>query len=205
MASDVSPVRLDAYSCSVNAFRQLTSRMAPLALVLALASPAVASAKTKTIAPPGNSGIGQYVESVPTASGGRPTGTVHRGGGSQGSGGGIPGGGSGGSGPGSGSAVSASTTRALGAQGADGAAAASLARATAPSSRSHGTGSSKTTGSRPNSTAANAPQTGSPTSSVFKALTGSSTGGGLGPVLPVVLIVSLLGGAVLALRRRRTT
>lgn len=39
---------------------------------------------------------------------------------------------------------------------------------------------------------------------MLKALTGSSTGG-LGPILPALLIASLVGGGVLALRRRRTT
>jgi hypothetical protein len=36
-------------------------------------------------------------------------------------------------------------------------------------------------------------------------LTGSNSGNGLGPVLPMLLIVSLLGAAVLALLRRRRT
>lgn len=56
----------------------------------------IAHAKDRTIAPPGNSGVQQYVESVPTASGGRPTGTLqgvggpgggHNGGGHTGGGG----------------------------------------------------------------------------------------------------------------------
>jgi hypothetical protein len=40
---------------------------------------------------------------------------------------------------------------------------------------------------------------------VFKALSGSTSGGGLGPLLPIVLIGSLLAAAVLALMRRRRT
>jgi hypothetical protein len=43
----------------------------------------------------------------------------------------------------------------------------------------------------------------SPAASVFKSLTGASSGSGLGPFLPSLLIVSLLGAAVLALLRRR--
>jgi hypothetical protein len=40
---------------------------------------------------------------------------------------------------------------------------------------------------------------------VFKAFTGSSGGGGLGPLLPIVLIGSVLAAAVLALVRHRRT
>jgi hypothetical protein len=40
---------------------------------------------------------------------------------------------------------------------------------------------------------------------VFKALTGSTSGGGLGPLLPIALLGSLLAGGVLALVRRRRT
>jgi len=35
-------------------------------------------------------------------------------------------------------------------------------------------------------------------------LTGSASSGGLGPLLPGILIVSLLGAGVLALKRRRS-
>jgi hypothetical protein len=40
---------------------------------------------------------------------------------------------------------------------------------------------------------------------VVKALTGSASGGGLGPLLPILLIGSLLAAAVLAMVRRRRT
>jgi hypothetical protein len=40
---------------------------------------------------------------------------------------------------------------------------------------------------------------------VVKALTGSATSGGLGPLLPILLIGSILAAAVLALMRRRRT
>ena len=52
---------------------------------------------------------------------------------------------------------------------------------------------------------ASASQGSSPTASVVKTLTGSASGGGLGPVLPLLLIASLLAAAVLALRRGRRT
>ena len=73
-----------------------------LALIAVLALPASAAAKggTTTIAPPGNSGVSQYVETVPTAHGGQPTSSVHKGGGGSGhaQGGGGPGGSGGGPG-----------------------------------------------------------------------------------------------------------
>jgi hypothetical protein len=45
----------------------------------------------------------------------------------------------------------------------------------------------------------------SPAASVFKTLTGSAGGGGLGPLLPLLLIASLLAAAVVALLRGRRT
>ncbi|HET6866131.1 MAG TPA: hypothetical protein VFH80_09415, partial [Solirubrobacteraceae bacterium] len=45
----------------------------------------------------------------------------------------------------------------------------------------------------------------SPATSVLKSLTGSTSGGGLGPLLPSLLIASVLGAGVLALLRRRRT
>ena len=49
-----------------------------LLLVLGLAAPALA--KHTVLVPPGNSGASQYVETVPTAGGGRPSGSIHPGG-----------------------------------------------------------------------------------------------------------------------------
>ena len=74
LAKAVSPVR----PCS---YLEVMRRFA-LALIAVLALPAAAAAKgsTTTIAPPGNSGVSQYVETVPTAHGGQPTSSVHRGG-----------------------------------------------------------------------------------------------------------------------------
>jgi hypothetical protein len=151
-----------------------------LVLVL-LVLPASALAKLRTIAPPGNSGVSQYQEDVPTAKGNRPTDTI------------VPGGGSHGGGS-SGGTISTSTLRALDKQGSAGRKAAVLAEATAPGS------------ARPaKSGGANIAPGSSPVSSVVKALTGSSSSGGLGPLLPIILIVSLLGAAALAILRRRAT
>jgi hypothetical protein len=197
-------------------------------LVLALGTALPAEARNRTIAPPGNSGVAQYVESVPTAAGNRPTNTIRPEGGSShrssGSGGISTSGGSGGSSSGGvntsggsggassggdGGAIAPSVRRALATQGPDGLAAAALAQATAAgaprgAARPGGTGPGRT----PHRSAASAVSTGagsSPITALAKAVTGSTSNGGLGPLLPVVLIISLLGAAALALLRRRRT
>lgn len=174
-----------------------------IALILAVGVPASAQARVHTIAPPGNSGVGQYLETLPTAGGGQPTNTVHPVGGVGGSGGprrpgGTGGtGGTGGAGSSTGSAISPATARTLAHEGSTGSAAAALAQATAPN---------PVRGTSQRVTSAIATSSGSsPATSVFKTLTGSSSGGGLGPLLPLLLIGSLLGAAVLALVRRRRT
>ena len=52
-------------------------RRVGLALAILLAAPAWAQARVHTIAPPGNSGVSQYLETLPTAGGGQPTNSVH--------------------------------------------------------------------------------------------------------------------------------
>jgi hypothetical protein len=176
--------------------------VAALGLVMALLLPASALAKGHTFAPPGNSGVNQYVESVPTAGGKKPANSVHPSGG----GGGVSGGGGGGGG-----SISPSTQQQFAHQGAAGTAAVALARATAPSGGSssrragrHGSGQSGS------GTATGAPITKaaagfSPVSSLFKAFTGSSSGG-LGAFLPIILVVSALAAMAAAIfRRRRAT
>lgn len=186
-----------------------------LALALALAAPSAAQARVHTIAPPGNSGVGQYLETVPTAGGGQPTNTLHAVGGAIGGSGGS--GGAGGTAVSSGNAapsgtgassgtgaIATSTRRALAAQGPAGAAAAALAQATAPPSSPN---SARAARARAHS-AVSAAATGrgsSPAASVFKSLTGATSGGGLGPLLPFLLIGSLVGAGVLAVLRRRRT
>jgi hypothetical protein len=89
--------------------------------------------------------------------------------------------------------------------------AAALALATAPPvAAAHGGTHGSSGNTAAGSTAANQPLPGtaasSPTSAVLKALTGSSSSGGLGALLPIILIVSALGISALAiLRRRRAT
>jgi hypothetical protein len=202
-------------------------------LVLALGASMPAQARNLTIAPPGNSGVSQYVESVPTATGGRPTSTIKPGGGSShrsgGSGGiGISGGsggsssggpgtsgGSGGSSSGgNGGAIAPSVRRTLAAQGPDGSAAAALAQATAPvgprpAARPGGSDAGTEPGGRAeHRSAVSGVSTGagsSPITALAKAVTGSASGGGLGSLLPAILIISLLGAATLAVLRRRRT
>ncbi|MDQ6744630.1 MAG: hypothetical protein M3Z27_01200 [Actinomycetota bacterium] len=177
------------------------------ALLLIGASALPAQAATRKVAPPGNSGINQYVESIPTAHGNQPTNTVHpNGGGTGGPGGGGAAGGSGGfgGGPGGGGssgALPAATLKALAAHGRDGAAAAALAAGTVPGGatvRGHGPhtgpggGGASPTGSGS-----------SPLGAVAKAFIGSTGGGGLEVLLPVILAVAALGIAMIALARRR--
>jgi hypothetical protein len=189
--------------------------------VLALPASAAAHGRPQTIAPPGNSGVQQYEETIPTARGGqptssvrrgqlgRPTSSVHRGQGGPGAS--VGGAGSGASAGGSGirSAISSSTQRALDSRGGGARAAASLNRTTAPS-RVHsattghrGDNGHARNGSRPDASDSAAA---SPASSLVHALTGAAASGGLGPILPIILIVALVAGSALAiLRRKRTT
>lgn len=172
-------------------------------LALALAAPSLAQARVQKIAPPGNSGVNQYLETVPTAEGGQPTSTVHPvGAGVRGPGG--PGPTAGHPGSSAGGAISSSTQRALASQGPTGTAAAAVAQATAPRgprSLSHRQGA----GANSPVSAASTNEGSSPQASVLKTLTGATSGGGLGPLLPIVLIGSVLAAAVLTLVRRRRT
>jgi hypothetical protein len=79
-----------------------------VAALAALGVPAAAVAK-RVIAPPGNSGVGQYVEVVPTAGGGVPLGSAQ---------------------PGKGPVLPASTVRRLAASGPNGKALAAFAQST---------------------------------------------------------------------------
>lgn len=178
-------------------------RRIAVVLALALAAPSLAQARVQKIAPPGNSGVNQYLETVPTADGGQPTSTVHPvGAGVRGPGG--PGGTAGHSGSSGGGAVAPSTQRALASQGPAGVAAAAVAQATAPrspQSRAH----RRDAGANSSFSAASAYDGSSPQTSVLKTLTGATSGAGLGPLLPIVLIGTVLAAAVLALVRRRGT
>ncbi len=176
----------------------LLGLLAGVALVAALA---VAPAQAKncgshTVAPPGNSGVNQYVEHVPTACGDKPTSGTQ--GGGVGGGAGGPGGPGG---PGSGSGISGQTASQLAKLGAAGKAAAAFAQATAPS---RGKGSGGQNGNHGSVSGATAGGSGSsPITSLVKALTGSSSGGGLGTFLPILLVATLIGVTGIALLRRR--
>jgi hypothetical protein len=185
-----------------------------LSIVVAMAVLASAAvAKNKTVAPPGNSGVSQYVESIPTAQGNKPSSTVHSGGGTHhggGTGGGTTGGTGGGSG--GGGSISASTQHQLAAHGAAGAQAAALAAATAPAggrtAGSHATGSQGTgsRGSAQGSRGTGGAVQGAGSSAVHSfetAFTGSSSSSGLGALLPVILVITLVGSAAMAIIRRR--
>jgi hypothetical protein len=159
-----------------------------LGVVIALSvfAPA-AQATLRTIAPPGNSGVQQYLENVPTASGNRPTNSIHVGG--AGGGGGHGGGGGG---------ITPSTQRRLTALGAAGANAAALAKATAPriSHRARGR-----TAKPPRALRAGGGRAAkSPVAAVADTVSGSTSG--LGILLPVILLGTLLGSAAIAVVRR---
>lgn len=151
-----------------------------IAGIVALVAPAGAAARVVKLAPPGNSGIGQYVEVVPTAGGGKPTGGV-------------------GSGRPAASVIPPAAARALARAGADGRAAAALANATAPSLAALASGSATQPGNYP---ATGSGGGSSPLSTLARAVTGSSSGRGLGAWLPAILIVVALGGGAIGLRKR---
>jgi hypothetical protein len=190
---------------------------------------AKASGSNSGPAPAGNSGVTQYVESIPTDKGNRPTNPVHSGGNgknhqSAGAVGGSGGGGTGGGGTGapagsstggsstgggstgggaSNSAISSSTQKALASRGADGKAAAAVAIGTAPAlfgAQQHNASGKSSSGSG-FSTDSNGGS--SALSSVAAALTGSGSNGGMGAILPVILIVVLFGSAGMAILRHR--
>ncbi|MCA1690470.1 MAG: hypothetical protein LC720_08620 [Actinobacteria bacterium] len=152
-----------------------------LAGLLLLAALALgAPARAASIAPPGNSAVNQYFETVPTASGNQPP-SVSTGLGSHGP------------------AVSPATQRALAAQGADGLAAAAVATAGAPPVRTPATSSPRS------STAGGSPVGVGPTAVAAPPPVSSSAAGsgGISPVLPIVLVALLVGALAIGLARRR--
>ncbi|HEY3727742.1 MAG TPA: hypothetical protein VGL51_11240 [Solirubrobacteraceae bacterium] len=194
------------------------SALALIFSVGALGVCAPAQAKPQTgvhnTVPQGNAGVNQYIESVPTAHGNRPTnsvhsrGSVHSGGGGGGTGGGGSGGAGGGTGGSSGSnhagsssgSISQATQKALSSRGSDGRAAVAVALAMAPTVPRHHRDVAAAGGSG----SANAAGRGnSALGSVVDALTGSATNGGLGAGLPAILIVTLFGAAGMAILRYR--
>ena len=147
---------------------------------LALAPPALA---VRTIAPPGNSSAGEYLETVPTSNGNRRSDS-------------FPGGGGGGGHRGG---PSASTVHRLGGLGTAGKGALAFARRTAPS-----TARPPRAFSRPAGAVADAGTSGpSPLDAIVKRVLGSSDSGGTGTLLPLTLLVAAIALSAVALARRR--
>ena len=150
----------------------LSRRTAVITVALALC--AVTPAAAETIAPPGNAGVDQYLEVVPSAKG-------------------------------------PSAQRKLQSQGAEGRKLAQIVRTTAPAQTAT-TKRSKpaTTDKRPaashsaSSRPVAVPRGDPPLASVVQAIGDGSGSGGMGPVLPALLIVSTVVLAALALWRRRS-
>jgi Spy/CpxP family protein refolding chaperone len=150
---------------------RLLSALVALALLTALPVAATAQAP-QTNAPPGNSAIDEYLETVPSATGNqRPR--------QPGTGGGA-------------SVLTPAQRAKLERLGPDGKALADAVDATAPPA------------AKPGETIDSGSDKGrSPISAVFDAVTGSD-GGGMGFMLPVILLASLLGVIALVVMRRRS-
>jgi hypothetical protein len=146
-----------------------------VALVLVAAPPTAATAQTpQTNAPPGNSAIDEYLETVPGATGDQRPGTPAAGAG----GGGV---------------LPPAERARLEKLGPDGKALADAVDATAPPAAKPG-----------EKILSGSAEGGSPVSAVLEAVTGSDGGGGMGVLLPVILLASLLGVIALAVLRRRS-
>jgi hypothetical protein len=156
--------------------------LAALVALALIASPAAASAQTqKTNAPPGNSAIDEYLETVPAASGNsRPRPPA--------------------SGGGSSSSLTAAERARLEKAGPDGKTLADAIEATSPD---RGTGPGAGSGS-PSAGSVSAGEGRSPISQVFDVAAGRDGGGGMGMLLPAILLASLLGFITLAVMRRRS-
>jgi hypothetical protein len=139
-------------------------------------SPALAK---KTVAPPGVSGASQYQEDVPTASGSEPLTNVK---------------------PGSGKGtLPTPVAKQLGSDGAAGRAAAAVAEATAPAKHARPAPRRHRT---PTDVIALTASGSGAISGVAASLSGSR--GGMGVLLPIVLVASALAVALTAWRRRRS-
>jgi hypothetical protein len=153
----------------------MTRFVPALVALLLLATPAAAmAAPPKTNAPPGNSAIDQYLETVPGASGNHPAA---------------------GAGGGGGAGVLTAAQRArLDKLGPDGKALSAIVESTSPAKARATAGTARPP----------AADGRSPLSEVLGAATGSDGGGGMGPLLPAILIASLLGAVALVVMRRRS-
>jgi hypothetical protein len=152
--------------------------LAPLVLVLAALTLPSAAAAAGSNAPPGNSGVDQYFETIPSAGGNHPAARGAK--------------------PGAGG-LSAAERRRLAAAGPAGAAAADLAAANAPRRARHHHGPGATT-TAPLPSAAGR----SPFSTALHAVSGSDSSG-LGILLPLILGATLLAGILAVAVRRRSS
>lgn len=156
---------------------------------------AVAPAATAEVVPPQNSAANQYTETYPTAGGDRESRRaedIGAGGGRGPNGSGTP-------------QLAPGGERELQARGEDGRSVVGLVEATAPAAATAGTngaaagagGSESRTASDPGDEGASA------TAEVLSRITGASSSGELGPLLPLLLIATLIWAAVFPLLRRR--
>ena len=149
----------------------MTRVLSVLVALALVALPSAASAQATT-APPGNSAIDEYLETVPSATGNQRPGT-----------------------PGTGGKNDSVLTKAertkLEQLGPDGKALADAIDATAPPAAKPGQKLDESAGAGR-----------SPIGAVLEAVTGTGSGGGMGIFLPLILLASLLGVIALALRRR---
>ena len=145
-------------------------------VVLALALPALAHAQApQTNAPPGNSAVDEYLETVPGASGNaRPRAPTPSGA--------------------AGSALTAAERARLERLGPDGKTLADAVEATAPAKRAAASDKLDLDGGG-----------GSPARELLDAVAGDDGGGGMGLVLPAILIAALLAAITLVLLRRRAS
>jgi hypothetical protein len=156
-------------------------RRAALIVVVLMALDGSAAARSPvgaSNAPPGNSGVDQYLETVPDAGGGRPAGSggaSHQ------------------------TPLATTTQRALRDLGADGRAVQRLAETTAPAA--------KPSGPKPNGppsmpgTHVDEPR--GPVAAVVEHAVANSDSGGLGIALPVLLALTAIGAPVFVLLRHR--
>lgn len=159
-----------------------------LSIVLASLIAAPAAHAQDTNAPPGNSGIDQYLETVPEADGSKPPGTQK---------------------PESGSGLPADTAAELDAAGDDGADVAALVAATGPKASGGAKGGGKAAPDQPSATGKGASKTaGDKSKDAVAGVSGPALGGtgsdGIGPLLPAVLILSGAAAIGFLVRRRRS-
>jgi hypothetical protein len=152
--------------------------LASCAACLALAAPA--AAQSDRIAPPGNAGVDEYLETIPGADGNRPS--ARR--------------------PDETPALSGSARWRLEALGDDGRAAAALADATAPPRPGAGRPATGGSGRPPGAGLERAGDGSGAVSAVVDRAFGTDDGG-MGAALPLLLAASLAGAVALALARRR--